>query len=98
MVVAKKKPSALEALTRHDEERRALETKGTELRRAAALELGLIVLDAGGSRLGADALRQLVEDAVARPATRTATEPKTSAQAGRRASGEAENGGEGGDA
>lgn len=65
--MAKKKPSALEALTRHDEERLAMQTKGAELRRAAALELGLIVLDAGGSRLGADALRRLIADAVAVP-------------------------------
>lgn len=65
--MAKKKPSALEALTRHDEERLAMQTKGAELRRAAALELGLIVLDAGGSRLGADALRRLIADAVAAP-------------------------------
>lgn len=63
--MAKKKPSALEALTRHDEERLAMQTKGAELRRAAALELGLIVLDAGGSRLGAEALRRVVADAVA---------------------------------
>ena len=65
--MAKKKPSALEALTRHDEERLAMQTKGAELRRAAALELGLIVLDAGGSLLGADALRRLIADAVAAP-------------------------------
>ena len=65
--MAKKKPSALEALTRHDEERLAMQTKGAELRRAAALELGLIVLDAGGSRLGADALRRLIAGAVAAP-------------------------------
>jgi len=62
--VAKKKPSALDALTRHDEERLAMQTKGAELRRAAALELGLIVLDAGGSRLGTDALRRLIAGAV----------------------------------
>ena len=62
--MAKKKPSALEALTRHDEERLAMQTKGAELRRAAALELGLIVLDAGGSRLGTDALRRLIAGAV----------------------------------
>lgn len=65
--MAKKKPSALEALTRHDEERLAMQMKGADLKRAAALELGLIVLDAGGSRLGADALRRLIADAVAAP-------------------------------
>ena len=62
--MAKKKPSAQDALTRHDEERLAMQTKGAELRRAAALELGLIVLDAGGSRLGTDALRRLIAGAV----------------------------------
>lgn len=61
--MAKKKPSALDALTRYDEERLAMQTKGAELRRAAALELGLIVLDAGGSRLGTDALRRLIAGA-----------------------------------
>ena len=65
--MAKKKPSALEALTRHDEERLAMQAKGAELRRAASLELGLIVLDAGGSQLGTDALRRLIADAVAAP-------------------------------
>ena len=44
-----------------------MQTKGAELRRAAALELGLIVLDAGGSRLSADALRRLIAEAVAAP-------------------------------
>lgn len=73
--MAKKKPSALEALTRHDEERLAMQTKGAELRRAAALELGLIVLDAGGSQLGVDALRRLVAGAVgAAPRDRPARE------------------------
>ena len=62
--MAKKKPSALDALTRHDEERIAMQTRGAELRRAAALELGLIVLDAGGSRLGTEALRRLIAGAV----------------------------------
>ena len=61
--MAKKKPSALEALTRHDEERLAMQTRGAELRRAAALELGLIVLDAGGSQLGTDVLRRLIAEA-----------------------------------
>jgi hypothetical protein len=60
MVVAKKKPSALDALTRHDEERRLLESRREELRRAAALELGLIALDAGGGALGAQGLRQAI--------------------------------------
>ena len=58
--MAKKKPSALDALTRHDEERRLLESRREELRRAAALELGLIALDAGGGALGAEGLRQAI--------------------------------------
>ena len=61
----KKKPSALDALTRLNEERRVLETRGAEARRAAALELGLAVLDAGGATLGMARLRELVIDAVA---------------------------------
>ena len=58
--MAKKKPSALDALTRHDEEQRLLESRREELRRAAALELGLIALDAGGGALGAEGLRQAI--------------------------------------
>ena len=68
----KKKPSALDALTRLNEERRMLETRGADVRRAAALELGLAVLDAGGASLGMARLRELVIDAVAgdKPAPR----------------------------
>ncbi|WP_375272276.1 DUF6437 family protein [Sphingomonas sp.] len=58
--MAKKKPSALDALTRHDEEQRLLESRREELRRAAALELGLIALDAGGGALGAEGLRTAI--------------------------------------
>lgn len=58
--MAKKKPSALDALTRHDEEQRLLDSRREELRRAAALELGLIALDAGGGALGAEGLRQAI--------------------------------------
>ena len=61
----KKKPSALDALTRLNEERRVLETRGADVRRAAALELGLAVLDAGAATLGMARLRELVIDAVA---------------------------------
>ena len=63
--MAKKKPSALDALTRLNEERRALETRGADVRRAAALELGHAVLDAGGSALGMARLKELVVSAVA---------------------------------
>lgn len=61
----KKKPSALDALTRLDEERRVLETRGADVRRAAALELGYAVLDAGGATLGMVRLRELVIGALA---------------------------------
>ena len=80
--MAKKKPSALDALTRHDEEQRLLESRREELRRAAALELGLIALDAGGGALGAEGLRQAIrlalngncgEPAAGRTGTRNGT-------------------------
>ncbi|TVV72755.1 DUF6437 family protein [Sphingomonas solaris] len=63
--MAKKKPSALDALTRLNEERRLLETRGADVRRAAALELGHAVLDAGGANLGITRLRELVTSAIA---------------------------------
>jgi hypothetical protein len=65
MVVAKKKPSALKALARLNDERLALEARAAELRRAAALELGMVVLDAGGADLGPARLRDLISKAVA---------------------------------
>lgn len=60
MVVAKKKPSALEALARLNDERAQLENRGAELKRAAALELGMIVLDAGGGAIGPAKLKELI--------------------------------------
>ena len=60
MVVAKKKPSALEALARLNDERAQLENRGAELKRAAALELGMIVLDAGGGAIGSATLKELI--------------------------------------
>jgi hypothetical protein len=65
MVVAKKKPSALKALSQVNDERVALEARAAELKRAAALELGIVVLDAGGADLGPARLRDLVAKAVA---------------------------------
>jgi len=62
--VPKKKPSALDALTRLNEERRVIETRSVDIRRAAALELGNAVLDAGGATLGTTRLRELVIEAV----------------------------------
>jgi len=66
--VAKKKPSALDALTRHDEEERRLASLRDALRQAAALELGIIVLDAGGGSLGSEGLRQAIRHALDNPA------------------------------
>lgn len=65
MVVAKKKPSALEALARLNDERRALDDRGAELKRAASLEIGMVVLDAGGAALGPTRLRALITQVVA---------------------------------
>ncbi|NNM78046.1 hypothetical protein HJG53_14155 [Sphingomonas sp. ID1715] len=63
--MAKKKPSALEALARLNDERAQLENRGAELKRAAALELGMIVLDAGGGAIGPAKLKELVARIVA---------------------------------
>ena len=63
--MAKKKSSALEALAKLNDERLALEARAAELRRAAALELGMVVLDAGGADLGPARLRDLVTEALA---------------------------------
>ena len=62
--MAKKKPSALDALTRHDEEERRLASLRDALRQAAALELGIIVLDAGGGALGSEGLRVAIRKAL----------------------------------
>lgn len=61
--MAKKKPSALEALARVKNERAALESRAADLKRAAALEVGLVVLDAGGAELDPHHLRSLVSRA-----------------------------------
>ncbi|WP_156680478.1 DUF6437 family protein [Sphingomonas profundi] len=89
--MAKKKPSALDALTRLNEERRVLETRGADVRRAAALELGYAVLDAGGADLGIARLKELVTFATAGenpaprkddPALAPGSEPMTPAKRG----------------
>ena len=61
--MAKKKPSALEALARVMNEGAALESRAADLKRAAALEVGLVVLDAGGADLEPHHLRSLVSHA-----------------------------------
>lgn len=58
--MAKKKPSALETLARLNDERRALEDRAAEAKRAAALELGMVVLDAGGAAISPPKLRELI--------------------------------------
>ena len=63
--MAKKKPRALEALARVKDERAALESRAADLKRAAALEVGLVVLDAGGADLEPHHLRSLVSNACA---------------------------------
>lgn len=63
--MAKKKPTALQALAIVNDERVALEARAAELKRAAALELGMVVLDAGGADLDPKRLRDLVARALA---------------------------------
>lgn len=63
--MAKKKPSALKALAILNDERLALEARAAELKHAAALELGMVVLDAGGADLGPARLRDLISKAAA---------------------------------
>ena len=60
----KRPMSTLDALARHHEQQQIAREAGEALRRAAALELGSIVLDAGGSTLGVDGVRQAIESAV----------------------------------
>ncbi len=66
-VVPKKKTSALSALARHDDARRALDDRGAEIRRAAALELGQTVLDAGGAALSLAEIKAVIAGAVGVP-------------------------------
>ena len=66
-VVPKKKTSALSALARHVDERRALDDRGAEIRRAAALELGQAVLDAGGTALSLAEIKAVIAGAVGVP-------------------------------
>ena len=61
----RKPTSALDALARHEELQLAARERGETLRRAAALELGAIVLGAGGAILGPDGLRRVIDAAVA---------------------------------
>lgn len=64
----KRKASAIDALARHNDERRIMEDRGAELRRAAALELGLAVLDAAGESLSIGEVKQAIAAALRSPA------------------------------
>lgn len=63
--MAKRKPSALDALAKLDQERAALNERETALKHAAALELGTAVLAGGGVALHPDRLKKLVACIVA---------------------------------
>ena len=60
----RKAESTLDVLARHEEQQRLAGEKLELLRRAAALDLGLIVLDAGGSALGVDGVQRAIETAL----------------------------------
>jgi len=78
-VVAKKTVNALNALNKLIEEQRALAEKAEAARLAAALELGTIVLDAGGAALTEAQLRAAVSSAVG---AATTTSPKRQSVSG----------------
>ena len=63
--MTKRKRTALEALDAFEREQLERAKREADLRRAAALELGLAVMEAGGARLSVDALRTAVKAAVA---------------------------------
>lgn len=62
--MAKKTVNALSALNKLIEEQKALAERAAAARTAAALELGIVVLDAGGVALTAGQLKAVVEAAV----------------------------------
>jgi Family of unknown function (DUF6437) len=70
--VAKKTVNALNALNKLIEEQKALAERAEAARTAAALELGMVVLDAGGVALTAGQLKVAVEAAVAAAKTTSA--------------------------
>ena len=63
--MTKRKRTALEALDAFESEQQERAKREADLRRAAALELGFAVMEAGGARLGVEALRTAVKMAVA---------------------------------
>jgi hypothetical protein len=64
MTRAKPKSSAIEAYCQSVEEQRMLQQRQAKIRDAAALELGLLVIAAGGHRLRPAELKQAIETAV----------------------------------
>ena len=62
--MTKRKQTALEALDAFEREQQERAKRQDELRRAAALELGIVVLEEGGGRLGNEALRACIKAAV----------------------------------
>jgi hypothetical protein len=62
--MTKRKQTALEALDAFEREQQERAKRQDELRRAAALELGLVVLEEGGARLTVEVLRASIRAAV----------------------------------
>lgn len=62
--MTKRKQTALEALEAFELEQQERAKRQHELRRAAALELGVVVLEEGGGRLSNEALRTCIKAAV----------------------------------
>lgn len=64
--MTKRKRTALEALEEFEREQQERAKQQDELRRAAALELGIVVLQEGGGRLSNEALRTCLRTALSR--------------------------------
>ena len=62
--MTKRKQTALEALDAFEREQEERAKRQGELRRAAALQLGFVVLEEGGGRLSDEALRACIRAAV----------------------------------
>jgi Family of unknown function (DUF6437) len=80
--VAKKTVNALSALNKLIEEQKVLAERAEAARTAAALELGIVVLDAGGVALTAGQLKAAVEAAVAAAKTAPAKRQASPATGG----------------
>ncbi|NNM78573.1 hypothetical protein HJG53_16925 [Sphingomonas sp. ID1715] len=62
--MTKRKQTAIEALDAFEREQEERAKRQDELRRAAALQLGFVVLKEGGGRLSDEALRACIKAAV----------------------------------